>query len=79
MIPSGAGVPMGGRLEGQTQTRGMFTWLRDVRSELRKCAWPTRQEATKLTSVVIAISVAVGMFLGGADALFGTLIRWFLK
>ena len=68
---------MGGRLEGQT--RGMFTWLRDVRSELRKCAWPTRQEATKLTSVVIAISVAVGMFLGGADALFGTLIRWFLK
>jgi preprotein translocase SecE subunit len=57
----------------------MFTWLRDVRSELRKCAWPTRQEATKLTSVVIAITVAVGLFLGGADALFGTLIRWFLQ
>ena len=68
---------MGGRLEGQT--RGMFTWLRDVRAELRKCAWPTREEATKLTSVVIAISIAVGLFLGAADAVFGTVIRLFLQ
>ena len=72
MLPTAAA----GRLEGRTE--GMSTWVRDVRSELRKCAWPTREEATKLTSVVIAISVLVGCVLGLADATFGFLIRLFL-
>jgi preprotein translocase SecE subunit len=38
-----------------------------VRSELRKVAWPTQRETINLTIVVIALSIAVGLFLGGFD------------
>ncbi len=49
---------------------GVFRLVRDIRSELRKVVWPTRQEATNLTVIVIAVSAAVGVFLGGVDYVF---------
>lgn len=42
----------------------------EVVSELKKVSWPSRDETMKLTAVVIAISVIVGAFIGGLDALF---------
>ena len=42
-------------------------FVRESRIELRKVVWPTRQEATRLTVVVIAVSVVVGVILGGFD------------
>jgi preprotein translocase SecE subunit len=53
-------------------------FIRDVRSELRKVAWPTRTETVNLTVVVIALSIAVGLFLGGFDFLFQELFRWLI-
>lgn len=44
-------------------------FIREVTSELKKVTWPTRQETIKLTIAVVAISVAVGVFIGGLDAL----------
>jgi preprotein translocase subunit SecE len=45
-------------------------FLTEVIAELKKVTWPTRDETMKLTAVVIAISVIVGLFIGGLDALF---------
>jgi len=42
-------------------------FIRESRIELRKVVWPTRQEATRLTLVVIAVSAGVGLVLGGFD------------
>jgi preprotein translocase subunit SecE len=53
-------------------------FVRDVRSELRKVAWPTQRETLNLTAVVIALSVAVGLFLGGTDFVFQELFRFLL-
>jgi preprotein translocase subunit SecE len=53
-------------------------FVRDVRSELRKVAWPSQRETVNLTAVVIAFSVAVGLFLGGIDFLFQELFRFLL-
>ncbi|MGB5933877.1 MAG: preprotein translocase subunit SecE [Anaerolineae bacterium] len=54
-------------------------YLRETRSELRKVAWPSRQEATNLTVIVIAVTVAMAISLGFIDyifsKLFGLLIR----
>ena len=36
---------------------------RETIGELRRVSWPTRQEATNLTIVVIVVMVAVAMFL----------------
>lgn len=45
-------------------------FVREVMAELKKVTWPTRQETVKLTIVVIAVSVIVGIFIGIIDASF---------
>lgn len=58
---------------------GPAKFIREVSSELKKVSWPTRHEAIKLTVVVLAISILVGVFIGGTDALFLTLQQLFLS
>lgn len=42
-------------------------FFREVREELTKVVWPTRDEIIRLTGVVILVSLGVGLFLGGVD------------
>lgn len=49
-------------------------WYRETLGELRKVTWPTRQEAMRLTWIVIAVMVAMGALLGILDTLFGLAI-----
>lgn len=44
-------------------------------TELRHVNWPTRQEAVRLTSIVIGMSVGVAVFLGIFDYLFTTVLK----
>ena len=53
----------------------MFTFINEVRTELAKVTWPTRPETIRLTIIVIAISVGVGLYLGGLDMLFTQLLK----
>ncbi len=50
-------------------------WAMDILSELRKVTWPSRRETANLTGVVIIVSLAMGVLLGGADLIFGWLIQ----
>ena len=43
-------------------------YLREVRGEMRKVAWPTWPEARQLTLLVLAVMVAMGLILGVTDA-----------
>ncbi|HEY3063250.1 MAG TPA: preprotein translocase subunit SecE [Chloroflexota bacterium] len=58
---------------------GIAHFVRDVRSELRKVAWPSQRETVNLTVVVIALSVAMGLFLGGTDFIFQELFRFLIR
>ena len=49
-------------------------FLREVRDELKKVVWPTRDEIIRLTGVVILVSLLVGVFLGGADFILTKLV-----
>jgi preprotein translocase subunit SecE len=71
MPMAGAGGRRGGR-------GNPLDFVRDVRSELRKVAWPNQRETINLTAVVIAFSVVVGLFLGGIDFVFQELFRFLL-
>jgi len=53
------------------------TFLKEVRLEIKKVNWPTREETIKYTLIVIGISVVVAMYLGGLDILFTTLLEKF--
>jgi preprotein translocase subunit SecE len=50
-------------------------YFKETRAEIRKVSWPTREEATNLTVIVLAVTVAMAVFLGTVDFLFATLIR----
>ncbi|MBU2564619.1 preprotein translocase subunit SecE [Patescibacteria group bacterium] len=54
------------------------TFLKETRVELKKVNWPTRKETVKYTLIVIGVSIAVAIFLGGLDFLFTVLISKFL-
>jgi preprotein translocase subunit SecE len=56
-----------------------ITFFHEVRDELKKVVWPTRQEVIRLTLVVIAVSLLVGMFLGGLDFLFTKTLQTVVK
>ncbi|MBI4096373.1 MAG: preprotein translocase subunit SecE [Candidatus Levybacteria bacterium] len=54
-------------------------FLRETKDELKKVVWPTRQEVIRLTFVVIAVSLLVGLFLGGLDFIFVKIIGTVVK
>jgi preprotein translocase subunit SecE len=43
--------------------------------ELKHVNWPTRQEAIRLTSIVIGMSVGLAIFLGVFDYIFSSILK----
>ena len=58
--------------------RKIITFLKEVKVELKKVNWPTRKQTIKYTLIVIGVSLAVAIFLGGLDFLFTWLISEFI-
>jgi preprotein translocase subunit SecE len=54
------------------------TFLREVRVELKKVNWPTRKETTKYTLMVLGLSFAVAIILGGLDFIFTLILDKFI-
>ena len=57
----------------------LIAYFKEVRTELEKVTWPTRQEATRLTLVILAVSLVTGLYVGGLDYVFTNLLGLFLK
>ena len=52
---------------GAPPKKRRFTFFADIVGELRKVVWPTRQETTRLTLIVIGLCVVMGLILGAVD------------
>ncbi|HZO88414.1 MAG TPA: preprotein translocase subunit SecE [Chthonomonadaceae bacterium] len=52
-------------------------YLQEVWVELKKTTWPTREEATRLTMVVIAVIIVLGFYMGFLDYLLSTIVTKF--
>jgi preprotein translocase subunit SecE len=50
--------------------KSRFSFFAEVVAELRKAHWPTRQEALRLSILVLAVIIAVGLILGALDWVF---------
>jgi preprotein translocase subunit SecE len=53
----------------------VMNFVRDTRAELRKVTWPSREEAWRLTLIVLGAVVAMSLILGAADFLFAEIMR----
>jgi preprotein translocase subunit SecE len=44
-------------------------FARDIVDEMKKVSWPSRKETIRLTTVVIVISLIIGLYVGIIDVL----------
>ena len=53
---------------------GLRRYLTESWAELKKVVWPTRETVIRLTVLVVAVSVAVGVYIFVLDRIFNTLV-----
>jgi preprotein translocase subunit SecE len=56
--------------------KGKAFWVlaKEARVEIRKVVWPTRQETTQTTLIVVAVVLVMSLLLWGVDSLLGWLV-----
>ena len=66
-----------GNLGNQSvQNAPVAGFFRESLAELRKVHWPTREQTTQMTIMVIIFSLATGVVLGGLDFVFAQLVTF---
>ena len=53
----------------------VIDFIKDVRVELSKVSWPTRDQMVQYTLVVLGLSFAIAIFLGAWDGF----LQWILN
>ncbi len=57
----------------------IFNFLKEVKEELNKVVWPTRDQTIRYTILVIVVAVVVGAILGGLDYFLTILTDFLIK
>lgn len=55
---------------------GIATYFREVRDELDKVTWPTREETIRLTRIVLIVTIVASIVLGALGVFMSYLVRW---
>lgn len=63
----------------QKKENAIIRYIKETRAELRKVAWPSREEAINLTAIVVAVTAAMAVFLGVIDYLFSKLFSLIIR
>lgn len=50
-------------------------WAQNISQELKKVDWPSRKEALQLSSIVVIISLLLGIYIGFFDFIFAKLLQ----
>lgn len=70
--PGGPGGPVSAENLQRTTN-----FLQETIVELKKTTWPTKQEAWRLTAVVIGVIAALGFYMGTLDFVLTELVKRF--
>jgi preprotein translocase SecE subunit len=63
---------------GAQKPRGyLMMYIQETWTELKKTTWPTKQEATRLTGVVIGVIIVLGIYMGLLDLILSTIVNRF--
>lgn len=52
----------------------IYRAINSIVGELRKVAWPSREDATRLTAIVLAVTLIIALVLWGCDRAFTELV-----
>lgn len=62
------------RPQERSQRTGVVAFLREVRAELRRVAWPSRRELLSYSLVVLVVVTLLTLYVFGLDQAFGQLV-----
>jgi preprotein translocase subunit SecE len=71
------GAPTRATRQSTRQRVGPLQYLREVRDEMRKVAWPTRPEVVRYSIIVTACVVTYMIYVGGIDYVMAQVADWF--
>lgn len=54
-------------------------FLKDVKVEMKKVSWPSRDELVTYTVVVIVVVFILSVYIGVIDKVFGSFLELFLR
>ena len=63
---------------GAKKENVIIKYLKETRTELKKVSWPSRQEATNLSLIVLAVTAFMALLLGLIDYIFAKLFELIL-
>lgn len=56
-----------------------IAFLKEVKEELNKVAWPSREQTIRYTILVILVTLVVGALLGGLDYILTAVTAFILE
>jgi preprotein translocase subunit SecE len=56
-----------------------LNYFREVKAELEKVVWPTREQTIRYSILVIIVALATGLLLGGLDTLLTIFTDYLVK
>lgn len=71
------GIGLAGGFTALQTDRGQRVWnlAREARTELRRVVWPTRQETTQTTGIVLILVLVFALILWGLDSGLSGLVK----
>jgi len=54
------------------------TFFKEVKIEMKKINWPTKQESIRYALIVVGASIVMAIFLGGLDFIFIAILDRFI-
>jgi len=56
----------------------LINFIKEAKAELLKVNWPTKKQTINYTLIILGISLAVAIFLGGLDYLFSEILKKYI-
>ena len=56
-----------------------INFIKEVKTQLAKVSWPTKQELTGATSVVITVTILTAIFIGFVDLALSRILSWVFR
>lgn len=54
-------------------------FLKEVKQEMEKVVWPTKEEALRLTAIVLAVVIFVSGYVAFMDYIFSRFVRFLVS
>ena len=63
------------KVQAVKEPNALIRYYRETVGELRKVVWPTREEALRLTGLVLLVIIVMSTILGIFDLVFAELVK----